>query len=82
VDLIVLCEGDMTFGAKDLEKLVAYIDHADIVNGTRIVEQLRESSTQLSTFMYYGNFFVGKLLEVKHRGRPQDRGLLHWLATG
>ena len=67
--LIVLCEGDMTFRARDLDKLLAYIDHADIVNGTRIVEQLREYSTQLSTFMYYGNFFVGKLLEFKHLGR-------------
>ena len=67
--LIVLCEGDMTFRAKDIEKLLAYIDHADIVNGTRIVEQLRAYSTQLSTFMYYGNFFVGKLLELKHLGR-------------
>jgi hypothetical protein len=67
--LIVLCEGDMTFRAKDLEKLLAYIDHADVVNGTRIVEQLREYDTQLSTFMYYGNFFVGKLLELKHLGR-------------
>lgn len=67
--LIVLCEGDMTFRAKDLEKLIAYVDHADIVNGTRIVEQLREYSTQLSTFMYYGNFAVGKLLELKHLGR-------------
>ena len=70
VDLIVLlCESDMTFRAKDLEKLLAYIDHADIVNGTRIVEQLRDYTTQLSTFMYYGNFFVGKLLELKHPGR-------------
>jgi hypothetical protein len=67
--LIVLCEGDMTFRAGDLDKLLAYIDHAHIVNGTRIVEQLREYSTQLSTFMYYGNFFVGKLLELKHLGR-------------
>jgi hypothetical protein len=67
--LIVLCEGDMTFRARDLEKLLAYIDHADIVNGTRIVEQLRAYSSQLSTFMYYGNFFVGKLLELKHLGR-------------
>jgi Glycosyl transferase family 2 len=68
-DLIVICEGDMTFRAADLEKLLAYIDHADIVNGTRIVEQLRDYSTQLSTFMYYGNFFAGKLLELKHFGR-------------
>ena len=68
-DYVVLCEGDMTFRARDIEKLVSYAPHADIVNGTRIVEQLRAYSTQLSTFMYYGNFFVGKLLEVKHFGK-------------
>src|SRR5207302_4047780 len=68
-ELIVLCEGDMTFRAYDLEKLLAYAPHADIVNGTRTVERLRQYSTQLSTFMYYGNLFVGKLLEAKHLGR-------------
>jgi len=67
--LVVLCEGDCTFRAGDLEKLFAYAPHADIVNGTRIIEQLRATKTQLSTFMYYGNFFAGKLLEVKHLGR-------------
>jgi hypothetical protein len=39
------------------------------VNGTRIVEQLRDYATQLSTWMYYGNFIVGKLLEVRHLGQ-------------
>lgn len=68
-DLILLCEGDMTFRAQDIDKFLAYIPHATIVNGTRIVEQLRSNKTQLSTFMYYGNFFVGKLLEVKHLGK-------------
>ena len=68
-ELIVLCEGDCTFRARDLDMFLAYIDHAHIVNGTRIVEQLRAYSTQLSTFMYYGNFFVGKMLELKHLGR-------------
>jgi hypothetical protein len=68
-DLVLLCEGDMTFRAADIPKFLAYIPHADIVNGTRIVEQLREYSTQLSTFMYYGNFFVGKLIEIKHLGK-------------
>jgi len=67
-ELIVICEGDMTFRAADLDKLLAYIDESHIVNGTRIVEQLREYSTQLSTFVYYGNFFVGKMLELKHLG--------------
>jgi hypothetical protein len=68
-ELIVLCEGDMTFRATDIEKLLAYAPHADIVNGTRTVERLRAHTTQLSTFMYYGNFFTGKLLEAKHLGR-------------
>jgi len=68
-DYVVLCEGDLTFRAYDVEKLLAYAPHADIVNGTRIVEPLRHYVTQLSTFMYYGNLFVGKLLEAKHLGR-------------
>jgi Glycosyl transferase family 2 len=67
--LTLLCEGDMTFRAYDIDKFLAYIPHADIVNGTRIVEQLREGDTQLTTFMYFGNFFVGKLLEAKHLGQ-------------
>ncbi len=67
-ELVVLCEGDCTFSAEDIDKLLAYIPHADIVNGTRTVERLRERRTQLSTFMYYGNMYVGKLLEAKHLG--------------
>jgi hypothetical protein len=68
-ELIVLCEGDRTFRASDLDKFLAYAPHADIVNGTRTVERLRQHATQLSTFMYYGNLFVGKLLEAKHLGK-------------
>jgi hypothetical protein len=68
-EFVVLCEGDSTFRAYDVEKLLAYVPHADIVNGTRTVEPLRQYLTQLSTFMYYGNLFVGKLLEAKHLGR-------------
>jgi glycosyltransferase involved in cell wall biosynthesis len=68
-DLIVLCEGDRTFRAADIDKLIAYAPHADIVNGTRTVEALRAKRTQLTTFMFYGNLFVAKLLEAKHLGR-------------
>ena len=67
-DLTLLCEGDGTFRAFDIDKFLAYIPHSEIVNGTRIVEQLRARDTQLTTFMYYGNFAVGKLLEAKHLG--------------
>lgn len=68
-DLVILCEGDLTFRAYDIEKFLAYAPHSDIVNGTRTAEPLRQPVTQLSTFMYYGNVFVGKLLEAKHLGR-------------
>src|SRR5258706_920456 len=68
-DYVVVCEGDCTFRAEDIYKLFSFISHADVINGTRIVEQLRDEVTQLTTFMYYGNFFVGKLLEVKHLGK-------------
>lgn len=68
-ELTLLCEGDCTFRAFDIDKFMAYAPHADVVNGTRIVEQLRSPVTQLTTFMYYGNFVVGKLLELKHIGR-------------
>lgn len=67
-EFVVLCEGDSTFRAYDIEKLLAYAPHADIVNGTRTVEPLRQYLTQLSTLLYYGNLFVGKLLEAKHLG--------------
>lgn len=68
-DLTVLCEGDLTFRALDLDKFLTYIPHADVVNGSRIVEQLQERDTQLSLYMHYGNLFAGKVLELKHLGR-------------
>lgn len=67
-ELTMLCEGDLTFRAADIEKFIAYIPHADIVNGSRIVEQLQERDTQLSLYMHYGNLFAGKVLEMKHLG--------------
>jgi glycosyltransferase involved in cell wall biosynthesis len=67
-ELTLLCEGDLTYRAYDIDKLLSFVPHADIVNGTRIVEQLRELRTQITAFIYYGNFFTGKLLEAKHLG--------------
>jgi glycosyltransferase involved in cell wall biosynthesis len=80
-NLTLLCEGDCTFRAHDIEKFLAYLPHADIVNGSRIVEQLRTGGSQLTTFMYYGNFFVGKLLEFKHveQGTLTDVGTTYKL---
>ena len=66
--LVVLCEGDMTFRSHDIPKFLAYIIHAEVVNGTRIVEQLQDSNTQVTNFIHYGNFAVAKLLEMKMLG--------------
>ena len=67
-ELTLLCEGDLTFRAADIGKFLAYIPHADVVNGSRIVEQLQDRNTQLTLFMHYGNLFAGKVLELKHLG--------------
>jgi hypothetical protein len=67
-ELTVLCEGDLTFRAADIDKFLAYIPHADMVNGSRIVERLQARDTQLSLYMHYGNLFAGKVLELKHLG--------------
>jgi len=64
----ILCEGDRTFRASDIDKFLSYQKHGEIINGTRIVEQLRESNTQLTSFIYIGNFAVAKLLQLKHLG--------------
>jgi glycosyltransferase involved in cell wall biosynthesis len=67
-ELVCLCEGDRTFRSKDLAKFLSYIDQAEIVNGTRIVEHLQQPNTQITTFIHYGNFAVAKLLECKYLG--------------
>jgi hypothetical protein len=67
--LVALCEGDRTFRAADLDKLLAYARHAHVINGTRIVEQLRAKHTQLTPLIYHGNFAFAKVLELKHLGR-------------
>lgn len=67
-EIVCISEGDRTFRAYDLTKFMAYAPHAEIVNGTRIVEKLQDGKTQLTMFMHYGNFAVAKLLELKYAG--------------
>ena len=67
-DFVVLCEGDMTFRARDVEKLATLAPHGDIVNGTRIVEQLRAYHTQITTRDVLRQFLRGEA--------PRDQA--HW----
>jgi len=68
-EYVLLCEADGTFSARDVDKFLSYSTHAHVVLGTRIVELLREPKTQLTTFIYWGNFLAAKLLEFKHLGK-------------
>ena len=52
-ELIVLCEGDRTFRAYDLDKFLAYAPHADIVNGTRTVERLRAGDAAQHVYLLW-----------------------------
>ncbi len=63
---IVLCEADGTFRAEDLEKLILYLRHADLVLGSRTHGFLLNSNSQLNSFLMLGNLFVAKLLQFRY----------------
>lgn len=63
-DLVVLVEGDGTFAAQDLHKLLAYIENADMVIGTRTTRELSSHDCQMNWFMQYGNLFMAKLMQM------------------
>ncbi len=67
-NIVCLVEGDQTFAASDLKKLVAYIENSDIVLGTRTTAELSAPDSQLIWFMRYGNLFIAKLLQLRYWG--------------
>ena len=64
-DVIVLTEGDMTFSAGDVKKFLAYLEHCDMVIGTRTTQELRESQTQMDWLINPGNQLMAKLTQVR-----------------
>lgn len=64
--VIVLCEADGTFRAEDLEKLAAYLKHADLVLGSRTHGSLLNGNSQLNSFLTLGNLFIAKLLQFRY----------------
>lgn len=64
-NVIVLVEGDGTFSARDLAKFRAYLEHADMVIGTRTVPGLVERGSQMDIFFTWGNIFIGTLLRLR-----------------
>jgi glycosyltransferase involved in cell wall biosynthesis len=62
-DLIVICEPDGTFLARDVVKLLAYADDFEVVFGTRTTQVLIWEGANMGSFLKWGNWAVAKLLE-------------------
>jgi glycosyltransferase involved in cell wall biosynthesis len=67
-DIVVLCEGDMTFSAQDVKKFLAYLENCDLVVGTRATQELRQTRTQMDWLINPANQIVAKLLQTRFWG--------------
>lgn len=65
-NVITLAEGDRTFRAYDMKKLIPYLDNADLVLGTRTTQELLDQKSQLDWFYVWGNLFLAKLIQLKY----------------
>jgi cellulose synthase/poly-beta-1,6-N-acetylglucosamine synthase-like glycosyltransferase len=65
-EVVVLCEGDMTFFGDDLAKFLPYIGDCDMVVGTRNTRTLTRDGTQMDWFMSWGNLFLAILIRLRY----------------
>ncbi|MFO0951304.1 MAG: glycosyltransferase family 2 protein [Isosphaeraceae bacterium] len=74
-DVVILCEGDMTFSAGDVKKFIAYLENCDLALGTRATQELRDVDTQMDWLLNPGNQIVAKLVQTRFWGtRLTDMG--------
>lgn len=67
-ELIVLSEPDGTFLARDVMKLLAYVEDFDVVVGTRTTSALIHEGANMGFFLKWGNWAVAKFLEFMFAG--------------
>jgi glycosyltransferase involved in cell wall biosynthesis len=67
-DFVCVCEADQTFKATDLKRLVTYLDQFDVVLGSRTSNTLIWDGAYMPNWVRWGNWFVGKLVEVLFNG--------------
>lgn len=77
-DILVLVEADGSFRARDVEKLLVYLDDADMVMGTRTTRQMLEQGANMRSILRWGNVFMAKFLQLlwlrPHEPRFTDVG--------
>lgn len=66
-ELIILCEPDGTFSAKDALRLLSKTHFADAVLGSRTNKNYITKNANMGVFIRTGNIFVAKLLQVLYR---------------
>ena len=62
-DVLVMCEPDGTFTPHDIEKLLAYTDFMDVVQGSRTSSTHIQDGANMGLFLKYGNYFVSKFAQ-------------------
>jgi GTP:adenosylcobinamide-phosphate guanylyltransferase len=65
-EVIVLCEGDMTFYGDDLAKFLLYMADCDMVIGTRNSRTLTRTGSQMDWFMAWGNLFLAIMIRLRY----------------
>ena len=74
-DVVVLVEGDGTFDATDLDKMLAYLVHFDVVMGSRTTRELNSADSPMDWLINPFNQLVAKLLQLRFWGvRLSDVG--------
>lgn len=63
-DILVLVEADGSFRARDVVKLLVYLDDADMVMGTRTTRQMVEQGANMRFLLRWGNVFMAKFLQL------------------
>lgn len=63
-EILVLVEADGSFRARDVEKLLVYLDDAGMVMGTRTTRQMLQQGANMRFFLRWGNVFMAKFLQL------------------
>jgi glycosyltransferase involved in cell wall biosynthesis len=63
-ELLVLVEADGSFRARDVVKLLVYLDDAGMVMGTRTTRQMVEQGANMRFLLRWGNVFMAKFLQL------------------
>ena len=67
-DIVVTCEPDGTFSARDVFKLIAYSYDFDCVFGTRTSRAMIKKNAKMNFYLRYGNILFAKILEYLFNG--------------